>query len=734
MKTEKINKKKRKTLKKKTQDNSCNVIIKTNRKNTKNKNTNREKKNNTHKITQKGGNRFWFILDKIIPAEHDRSLDRIVILIGQINYEQIYVKIKTQNITDLFNIIAFIMTQQFNNITEQKIIKNEYFTIEFNMGYYKELDDKVTNRYFIKETASFYDYCISKKLNDETYNSEIKPSIKKWTYMYIDVEKNKVKNHSTDNNEIINNKKRLNENNKCLFYDDDITIHIDDKWFSQIKRIQDIEEIPIEKGTWKDLNKLKPYITTNIENLWLLATTRYPDNYVTIRDLEGIDSINLCKKFKSHLEKAAWNYYGVHPEQLRIFFHYPANGGLHAQCCFSENLYYLAIIDYTHLISTVIDNLELDHKYYKKITLNYSIIYNPVKLMQIEYIFSNFEKIISFIIPTTEEYNKTLIVDNNKAIVNNDKYLPYNKNKKNLSCYLYYNISPEQITNENKKDFWIAQLLLIQMYTNLITILFDNIKKYNENILTMITNSIKKINNQLNNIKNKNITYDNILFENLMNKTIIDAFELSINMCEPYINNDENVILTDNMTIQNFEKILDKQYDILKNRIIELNFRKNNVHIDTAEIKKNKLKAIIQDNEKITISNNIKIKNIRELISLANTDEQRTYLNTELIHMTKIQNTHEQAQKTAINSLTNFNDKSTTNNNTTYKIPNEELFMTKQNKLNLFTPTDLLVPLKKLFYENNITSNTDWRKSPEKNGINNTWKRAQPIPNSKPFF
>ncbi|XP_050680229.1 m7GpppX diphosphatase [Leptidea sinapis] len=114
---------------------------------------------------------------------------------------------------------------------------------------------------------------------------------------------------------------------------------------------------------WDGLNK---------ESLYLLAIVRQR-NIKSLRDLDEIH-LPLLKRVRDEGKKAILEKYNVPGSQLRIYLHYqPSFYHLHIHFTYLRHEAPGIYAEKSHLLDTVIDNIEIMSDYYKKATIPFTI-------------------------------------------------------------------------------------------------------------------------------------------------------------------------------------------------------------------------------------------------------------------------------------------------------------------------------------------------------------------------
>jgi len=118
-----------------------------------------------------------------------------------------------------------------------------------------------------------------------------------------------------------------------------------------------------------------------VETLYLLAIT-HQRNVKSLRDLNA-SHIPLLKNIREAGIKAIQEKYGIEESRLRIYFHYqPSFYHLHIHFNPLSNEAPGIFCEKSHLLDTVISNLEIVPDYYKKATLSF-VAYEGQELLEI---------------------------------------------------------------------------------------------------------------------------------------------------------------------------------------------------------------------------------------------------------------------------------------------------------------------------------------------------------------
>ncbi|KAH8318639.1 hypothetical protein KR074_000123 [Drosophila pseudoananassae] len=119
----------------------------------------------------------------------------------------------------------------------------------------------------------------------------------------------------------------------------------------------------------------------NVENLYLLGIIRKHD-IKSLRDLNG-SHLNMLRNLRESSKKAILERYGVNPNQLRMYFHYqPSFYHLHVHINPVRNDAPGIWCEKSHMLDTVINNLELLPDYYQRATLPF-VLYEGNKLLDL---------------------------------------------------------------------------------------------------------------------------------------------------------------------------------------------------------------------------------------------------------------------------------------------------------------------------------------------------------------
>jgi m7GpppX diphosphatase len=147
------------------------------------------------------------------------------------------------------------------------------------------------------------------------------------------------------------------EKERLLFNNDEFVIHVDTKWRTHPPPLK----IPREE--W--LNH------PSVEDLYCLAITKLP-GIASLRDLRG-EHIPMLQSMINEGLKVVKSTYGVDHNQIRIFVHYqPQFYHFHVHYTRLENEVGCCC-ERGHLLSDVIQNLEIDSEFYCKRTISYKL-------------------------------------------------------------------------------------------------------------------------------------------------------------------------------------------------------------------------------------------------------------------------------------------------------------------------------------------------------------------------
>lgn len=119
----------------------------------------------------------------------------------------------------------------------------------------------------------------------------------------------------------------------------------------------------------------------NIESLYLLGIVHKHD-IKSLRDLNG-SHLDLLRNLRQSSKDAISKSYGINPNQLRMYFHYqPSFYHLHVHINPVRNDAPGIWCEKSHMLDTVINNLELMPDYYQRATLPF-VLYEGNKLLDL---------------------------------------------------------------------------------------------------------------------------------------------------------------------------------------------------------------------------------------------------------------------------------------------------------------------------------------------------------------
>ncbi|XP_016987739.2 m7GpppX diphosphatase [Drosophila rhopaloa] len=119
----------------------------------------------------------------------------------------------------------------------------------------------------------------------------------------------------------------------------------------------------------------------NVENLYLLGIVHKHD-IKSLRDLNG-SHLDLLRNLRQSSKDAISKRYGLNPNQLRMYFHYqPSFYHLHVHINPVKNDAPGIWCEKSHMLDTVINNLELLPDYYQRATLPF-VLYEGNKLLDL---------------------------------------------------------------------------------------------------------------------------------------------------------------------------------------------------------------------------------------------------------------------------------------------------------------------------------------------------------------
>ncbi|EDW97785.1 m7GpppX diphosphatase [Drosophila yakuba] len=119
----------------------------------------------------------------------------------------------------------------------------------------------------------------------------------------------------------------------------------------------------------------------NVETLYLLAIVHKRD-IKSLRDLNG-SHLDLLRNVRQSSKDAIFKLYGINPNQLRMYIHYqPSFYHLHVHINPVRNDAPGIWCEKSHMLDTVINNLELMPNYYQRATLPF-VLYEGNKLLDL---------------------------------------------------------------------------------------------------------------------------------------------------------------------------------------------------------------------------------------------------------------------------------------------------------------------------------------------------------------
>ncbi|KAH8264213.1 hypothetical protein KR038_004508 [Drosophila bunnanda] len=119
----------------------------------------------------------------------------------------------------------------------------------------------------------------------------------------------------------------------------------------------------------------------NVENLYLLAIV-HKHGLKSLRDLNA-SHLDLLRNLRQSAKDAIFKRYGLNPNQLRMYFHYqPSFYHLHVHINPVRNDAPGIWCEKSHMLDTVITNLELLPDYYQRASLPF-VLYEGNKLLEI---------------------------------------------------------------------------------------------------------------------------------------------------------------------------------------------------------------------------------------------------------------------------------------------------------------------------------------------------------------
>ncbi|XP_044758204.1 m7GpppX diphosphatase [Coccinella septempunctata] len=120
-----------------------------------------------------------------------------------------------------------------------------------------------------------------------------------------------------------------------------------------------------------------------VNSLYLLAICR-KSSIKSLRDLKS-EHLPLLKNIYNKGIEAIFNKYGLNRSQLRIYLHYqPSFYHLHVHFTYLRHEAPGILVERAHLLSSVIDNIELMPEYYQKATISYIVKENDLLFEKLE--------------------------------------------------------------------------------------------------------------------------------------------------------------------------------------------------------------------------------------------------------------------------------------------------------------------------------------------------------------
>ena len=143
----------------------------------------------------------------------------------------------------------------------------------------------------------------------------------------------------------------------------DFILNIDTKWKSHP------DPLAVAREEWKSH-------AATVADLYCLAIVKDGSRLRSLRDLHGDVDLPMLRNILEQGRAMIETVYGVAQDQLRVFFHYhPQFYHLHVHFTRLENENGCQV-ERGHLLSDVIQNLELDPEYYAKRTMTYKLKVN----------------------------------------------------------------------------------------------------------------------------------------------------------------------------------------------------------------------------------------------------------------------------------------------------------------------------------------------------------------------
>ncbi|XP_017026207.1 m7GpppX diphosphatase [Drosophila kikkawai] len=141
----------------------------------------------------------------------------------------------------------------------------------------------------------------------------------------------------------------------------------------------------------------------NVENLYLLGIVHKHD-LKSLRDLNA-SHLDLLRNLRQSAKDAIFKRYGLNPNQLRMYFHYqPSFYHLHVHINPVRNDAPGIWCEKSHMLDTVINNLELLPDYYQRATLPF-VLYEGNKLLELY----EKEQPVRVVVPAESESEKATV-------------------------------------------------------------------------------------------------------------------------------------------------------------------------------------------------------------------------------------------------------------------------------------------------------------------------------------
>ncbi|KAL1517225.1 hypothetical protein ABEB36_001018 [Hypothenemus hampei] len=237
---------------------------------------------------------------------------------------------------------------------------SEYFT-----------ENSELKKVFHNDAYGNYNYFPVKELNNI-----------KTTIIHPATEKHIIK-YSSQNCYMVNETPEIYENTVLPFITKD---QFDLTWvYNILEHKSESERILVEDKDSTNGFVVVPDLKWNgeIDTLYFLAICQRRD-LKSLRDLTG-DHLPLLKNIKEKTLKAIKNKFQLDESQLRIYFHYqPSFYHLHIHFTYLRHEAPGILAERAHLLTTVINNLELVSDYYKKATIPYVVRENDGLFVKFE--------------------------------------------------------------------------------------------------------------------------------------------------------------------------------------------------------------------------------------------------------------------------------------------------------------------------------------------------------------